>query len=289
MSANARSMNPNHIRKATPEELTPHIFEVFAKFINQRPDLEKENYYNPEDLTRGRRETYYQGLRAYHAELKRISKDGTRARKLLKAAVAMPFDSAAMFEATHAFSGRLEILVKGVSFALAYTAGQYYPTEYRPAAAAVLDAYIRAVTPKIPPSPSDQFYSIHDLAVANERAGQFWFDKGNKRFFSSRVLPELYKSSRLIWFVSSERSGFDHSSPRAFTVRVFDTKDAKVNTAGDGFNAYATAGEAKRAARELLKADKEGKHVQPARMGDQCKFCGSYRHYCSGTPSQEVK
>jgi hypothetical protein len=241
--------------------------------------LEKENYFsqNDRELRRG---TWNEGYRAYTAELARISKDGTRARKLLKQAVELPFDAAALLDSCQrAFSGRLEFVAKGDKLAVSYTAGQYFPTEYRPAAASVLESYIRAVTPKVPPSPSDQFFTVSDMAAANERAGHYWFSKGTKKFFSSRFLPELFKGERLIWFISSEQKGFDRNSGRAFSVRVFDTQTANVNTVGE-FNGYSSAGDARAVARELVKADKRGEHVRPEGNA-RCAFCGSYGEYCS--------
>jgi hypothetical protein len=264
--------------KATSEVLTPAIFALFRAFINQRSGLDRNNYFNPADKRPG---VWRDGWRAYQQELKAISKQGVRARLLLAQAEEYPFDAAAMMEATRAFSGRLEFLLRGSKLSIDYCAGQYYATEYRAAAAAVLENYIHAVKPRQLPQPSDHFDTISDLAAASERAGLHWFSPGTKKFFSSRIFPTLYKGNRLIWFVSSERTGFDIESPRAFSVRVFDTLDASVNTVGE-FNSYSSLGDARLVARELRAADKDGKHVKPSQESERCAFCGSYDSYCSG-------
>ena len=62
-------------------------------------------------------------------------------------------------------------------------------------------------------------FSIEDVKRANRDAGYHYFSADTMRFFGSRVLPTVY-AGRL--FITSERSGFDHYSPRKYTVREFD-------------------------------------------------------------------
>lgn len=96
--------------------------ELISKFINQRPGLEYANYGD---------------VKAYRSESARITKDLHHARELL-AAVAWRDSITAddLIKASQrAFSGRLEL-----GETIQYTAGQYFPTEYRKAACAVLAA-----------------------------------------------------------------------------------------------------------------------------------------------------
>jgi hypothetical protein len=154
-------------------------------------------------------------------------------------------------------------------------------------AATLLEAYTEAVRPKQAPSPNAQFSSIADLAEANRAAGGHWFDPESKRFFRSRIAPGLYRGQRLIWFVSSEKSGWEDSSPRKFTVRVFDPTDAGVDSVGELF-AHRDLSSARAAARSLAKRDLAGEHVKPAAQGDQCGFCGHYGRGCTGTARATV-
>src|SRR6185437_3317048 len=136
------------------------ILDAFKRWINQSPDLEPGNYYSDYRDTAGRK--------AYRDELCSIQKDGTRARKALREAAAYPFNGEAMKEALNqAFSGRLSWT--GTEFD--YTTGQYWPTEYRAAAAAVLESYCHTVRPKYTPPPGAQFFTIADIREASIRAG----------------------------------------------------------------------------------------------------------------------
>lgn len=254
--------------KATAEQLTPTAtLGAFRAFIMQRPGLDPANY----------------DRAGYASDSRRIAKDKRRALAALDVAEAYPFAAAAMLNAFNAFSGRLEPVIReDGSLALKYCTGQYWPTEYRAAAAAVLEAYTEAVRPKRTPSPNAQFFSVSDLAAANRAAGGHWFDPESKRFFRSRIAPGLYKGQRLIWFVSSEKSGWEDSSPRKFTVRVFDPTAAGVDSVGELF-AHRDLSSARAAARSLAKRDLAGEHIKPAAQGEQCGFCGHYGEGCTGT------
>lgn len=254
--------------EATSSQLNQfQLFKAFTAFINQRPGLDFANYGD---------------ISAWRSESAQITRDRKRALAALYAAEVAPWDAVAMKAAFRAFSGRLTpIIQEDGSFALAYCTGQYWPTEYRKAAASVLEAYVESVRPKRTPQPGDSFNSIADIAAANEAAGMHWFDRGNKRFARSRVFPTLYKGDKLIWFVSSEKSGWEDSSPRKFSVRVFDPSDASVNTAGD-FNEFSCIEDARDHAKATAKAEKAGKHIKPTEMSQKCGFCGHYGNGCSG-------
>lgn len=110
------------------------IAELFAKWIMQRPGLDPREYGGGVD-----------GWRAYRNEANRISKDRVAAlRELWPLSYDwVEFDPQAMGEALAlAFSGRLTLCKSADgTIAFTYTTGQYWPTEYRPAAKAVLSYY----------------------------------------------------------------------------------------------------------------------------------------------------
>jgi hypothetical protein len=88
------------------------------------------------------------------------------------------------------------------------------------------------------------YFTVAAIKAANRDAGQHYFEPDTMRFFSSRVLSGTYGGR---FFITSERSGFDHSSPRMFTVREA-MPDGSIETVGD-FNGYVTAAQARAAAK----------------------------------------
>lgn len=105
------------------------ILDALRSWINQRPGLEYANYGDPS---------------AYRSEVRSIGQDLKHARELL-AAVAWRdgiTDKDLIDASRRAYSGRLTIdTSKGVS--IDYCTGQYWPTEYRRAAAVVLASALR--------------------------------------------------------------------------------------------------------------------------------------------------
>jgi hypothetical protein len=101
------------------------ILAAVRKWINQRPGLDADNY--------GRDPA---GKEAYWADAAGIKQAGDDARRMLRAVELRPSITAAMLRDAFqsAFSGRLS----WDGARLDYTTGQYWPTEYRRAAAAVL-------------------------------------------------------------------------------------------------------------------------------------------------------
>lgn len=217
---------------ATP---TIEIFASFAKWINQRSRIDFRNYGE---------------VSSFRAEQRTIGKQKTRAMKALYAAESFPFDAAAMSDAlTRNFSGRLQwVTFSDGTIGFDYSTGQYWPTEYRQAAAVVLEAYVHAVTPKILPNASTRFNTIQDIARASLAAGSHWFDKGSMKFFNCRLMPDIFHAADgRILFVTSEDNGYDG---RKFSVRAFDPKNADIDTIGD-FNSYETKASALKAAKEF--------------------------------------
>jgi hypothetical protein len=221
---------------ATPATLTTAIFETFRKFINQRPGLDPRNYISgPGDRN---------GRQAYQQEARSIQKDGQRARAALKIAQAYPFNPEALIEATRAFSGRLKIEEDG---SLDYCTGQYWPTEYRQAAATVLETYVEAIRPKTITGmiPRD----MYELKNMNREAGFHFFDRDSMKFFRSRAIPTLYTGPGGVYFVTSEEGPSNH---RRFTVRRYNPATADIDTMGE-FNEIASQDDARARAKDYAK------------------------------------
>jgi hypothetical protein len=201
------------------------IFDALEKFINARPNLDPANY----GLGRGQtpdRKQWFECRRVWQAEHRSITQDGTRARKALREARNYPENAAILAESfLRAFSGRLSWNGKE----LEYCTGQYYPTEYRKAAATVLEYYCHEVKPKFDP-PEGVIYTHKDQIIgASERKGSHYFDRETMSFFRSRVLSPVFHGKGGVYFVTSECGP---NGRRAFTVRQFNPIDASIDTFG---------------------------------------------------------
>lgn len=107
------------------------ILSVLRAFINSRPGLDPRNYGD---------------VSTYRAESRAITKDRDHALTLLQYVTWTSIDAAALRAAFRdAYSGRLSIGTDAKGrMCLDYCTGQYYPTEYRRAACAVLASAIWA-------------------------------------------------------------------------------------------------------------------------------------------------
>ena len=116
----------------------PALIAALNRWIAQRPGLD------PRDYIRDYRDL--DGIATYRAESRSITKDRHHAQALLDYVARRDSITAAdIIEASkHAFSGRLTITPQndGEGFSLNYCTGQYWPTEYRRAVAAVLSSAI---------------------------------------------------------------------------------------------------------------------------------------------------
>ena len=101
------------------------ILALLDKWIRQRPELEYGNYGDPT---------------IYRAEQRSIARDGREAHTLLLYVAQRNTITAGMLrEGFRAYSGRLQIGTDSKGrMCLDYCTGQYWPTEYRKAACAVL-------------------------------------------------------------------------------------------------------------------------------------------------------
>lgn len=95
------------------------------KFVGQRPGLEFRNYGS---------------AAAYRSEMRRITRQRHDFRRLAhEIELASGISAENLVDAARsAFSGRLTFVEKGDKVGVDYCAGQYFPTEYRAAACAVL-------------------------------------------------------------------------------------------------------------------------------------------------------
>jgi hypothetical protein len=101
------------------------IIDALNTFANKRPQLEFNNYGD---------------IKSYRAESRAITKDLHHARNLLRALeLSQSITGEDIIRASeHAFSGRLSINVTNDGLvSIDYCTGQYFPTEYRKAVAAI--------------------------------------------------------------------------------------------------------------------------------------------------------
>lgn len=108
------------------------LLETLAQWINQRPGLDPRNYISDYRDADGRA--------AYRSEARSITRQLHDARALLRYIKLHPtIDAQRILDAAR---GRLTIKPAGESFEIDYCTGQYWPTEYRSAAARVMASAI---------------------------------------------------------------------------------------------------------------------------------------------------
>lgn len=195
---------------------------ALIEFAAQNPGLEFSNY----------------GDRvAYAAESRQIGKDWQRFKLALLQASSLGVTDADVIEAAKgAYSGRLGWGEKQHTPASVecgeavregdwtYCIGQYFPTEYRKAAASVLEYAANAKRQAREPIVRSCF-TIAQVAALNRDNGGHWFDKSAMRFFKTKIESGVLPG---FLFVTSEQCGY---GPRLFTVRQFDAA-GNVSTVG---------------------------------------------------------
>ncbi len=104
------------------------IINALRVFINQRSGIDFANY--------GERQSFMGDYRP-------MLKHGRYARQLLRFVERCDsITDKMLLDASRAFSGRLQFIERGDKVGVDYTTGQYFPTEYRKAACAVLTTAI---------------------------------------------------------------------------------------------------------------------------------------------------
>lgn len=250
------------------------ILNALETFIKQRPGIDPANYgCDYQQLRYSTREQQRAAIASYRQEVRDIGKDRKRAMAVLTEVRAMHKHSPdLLIDAFRAFSGRLSwvveptqvrraradgnrggkdssnprypIVTEELRGRLKYTAGQYFPTEYRKAAASVLETYRSAVNQRWSDANPQTFTyrSIEDVKRANKQVGGHWFDRDTLRFFNTVI------ESRLIggrYFVTSERMDLDRV--KRYSVRQA-MPDGSIDTIGE-FQQYGDLENARMAAR----------------------------------------
>lgn len=234
-------METNTINTVTDEQTQVSIiFDELKKWIAQRSKLDFADY---GDRT------------AYGQDSRQVQADGRRARAALAEARSLqPARLGVLLDSFRAFSGRLTWVPEptnsiGVSTGLEpahleYCTGQYWPTEYRKAAASVLETYIAgwkqaeaAANPK-----TFTYTTMDDVQVANRAIGNHWFDRSTMRFFKTRIESRLIAGHR---FVTSEQGP---DGRRRYSIRDAQP-DGTIDTVGE-FQGY---GSKKAAMVDILK------------------------------------
>lgn len=101
----------------------------------------------------------------------------------------------------------------------------------------------RAEWPQLP----GPFKDVAHVVCANKTLGYHFFDRSTLRFFSSRVVPELYAGAIFITSEQDKVSG----APRAWTVRIA-AKGGKIHGVGP-FQAFGSLRAARKCARKLAR------------------------------------
>lgn len=223
------------------------VFAAIEKWINRRPGLDYRDYGQ---------------IAPYRAELRSIANDKKRALKALDEARGLqPARPELLADAFSAFSGRLEwkpapcnsdgVETGLVAAHLEYTTGQYWPTEYRKAAASVLERYVSLWRQKQAEERPREFTyeTMADVKSANRQIGNHWFERGTMRFFNTKIESGLIGGK---YFITSER--YNENSPRLFTVRRAEP-DGTIGTVGE-FQAYRSREDAREAIKAAMKVGK---------------------------------
>lgn len=106
------------------------MIEALRHFINQRSGIEFGNYQCGD---------WKKSRECFMGDYRPILRHGRHARTLLHAVELRDSITAEMIKAaTRAYCGRLQFIERKGAVAVDYTTGQYFPTEYRNAACAVL-------------------------------------------------------------------------------------------------------------------------------------------------------
>lgn len=235
-----------------PVNETSAIAQLVA-FAAQNSGIEAGNYFSPYDQGANLRN----GVKAFKDEQRSISQEWRRFKQALTvAAIEGVTDADVIAEAPHAFSGRLEWKPKqhtpasakanGGEGAWHYCTGQYFCTEYRAAAATLLEYATRKVRQARPPTTQERITSIAELKALNARNGGCWFEASTMRFFRTRIESGIIAGH---YFITSEQREDD--TPRNFTVRSF-TAEGLVATVGE-FHDHKTKADAMDALREHVK------------------------------------
>lgn len=262
-------MTTNNNAVHTPADVNA-IFDALETWIKQRPGLDPADYgcaagQTPDFKMR------MENWRNYRSELRSISKDRQRAMAALDEARNLtPAKPELLMDAFRAYSGRLQwvvdatvktghgtaenpyvpqdLKVTGQVGHLEYTTGQYWPTEYRKAAASVLETYISSWQQAYAAEHPQTFTyrTMDDVISANRAIGNHWFDADTMRFFKTRIesgaIPLHSENCHKARFITSEKGP---DGVRRYSVREAQP-DGTIDTIGE-FQQYRTRDKARAA------------------------------------------
>lgn len=156
------------------------MIAALRAFINQRSGIEWANY-NCGDYKRSRE--------AFNGDYRPILKRGRQARAMLAVVEACDDITADdLIEASRAFSGRLQFVERDGRVGVDYCTGQYFPTEYRAAACAVLASALWAHFRKGMPSADGHAKRTHGTFTTEHdtygglTAGEFLRKQARQQF-----------------------------------------------------------------------------------------------------------
>lgn len=114
---------------ATREQITA----LLRAHIAQRSGIDARNYWTSDSFN-----ARSEGQRAFMRDYRQIMQQGRDARQLLAYVERSTMTADILLSGFSAYSGRLQIIKTKQGPGIDYTTGQYFPTEYRAAACAVL-------------------------------------------------------------------------------------------------------------------------------------------------------
>lgn len=175
----------------------------------------------------------YAGYSAgYRSDSRSASQDWRRFCKALdESAVLGVTDTHVIEQAPRAFSGRLTWIQKThkgemIATDWDYCTGQYFPTEYRAAAATLLE-YANSEARRQREKNSKMPTTITELKERNRENGGHWFDRSTVKFFNTRIETGIVHGC---YFITSE--AYDDSAARKYTVRSFNA-EGEIDTVGE--------------------------------------------------------
>ncbi len=187
---------------------------ALVEYASQGPGLDARDYFSDWRDANGRK--------AYRDEIRNIGKDWKRLKQLLQEAAAVGVEDRHIVSAAQsAYSGRYEW--SGSEWD--YCVGQYWPTEYRAGACAIVSQAIRERRREVPPK-THAAATVTELKRLNRDNGRCWFDADSMRFFGTRIESEILGGA---YFVTSEQPPH---GPRGYTVRSFDSQ-GDIDTVGE--------------------------------------------------------
>lgn len=208
----------------------PLAIRELVYFAAQNSGIDPRNYYDRLDPNPSTRRA---GVIAYNQEKRSITADWQRFKAALVSCFEEGVTEVQVINAGKgAYSGRLNFNGE----AWEYTTGQYFPTEYRKAAACVLESALHDLRASRPPE-RRKVSTLRQLAELNKKNGGCWFDKDAMSFFKTSFESGIIRGR---YFITSEQG--DPTWPRLFTIRSFD-EEGSVETVG-GFQRFKTKEEA---------------------------------------------